>query len=390
MVSNRRSSWKHSERGEAKGMPEVTKPDPAILSRILLLQSALHVAPDLTRMGDMYCSSLPIIPGVTGVVFFSEEKIVAISSSLGEGKEGRNLFSENHWVESFPNNSFERIHLATSTSEYGFMKIIISDEPGFAVYRPYIQNTANLMALIIENRERTAELSESNDLLVTKNEELEAFASAVSHDLRSPLRGISGFSRMIREDFGTKLNDKGNHYIEVIQSECIRMSQIIEDLLGLAKLSGGKLTYQKVNLSELVTSIADKLQKRDRARQVEFAVTPGLTAQGDSRLLKIALENLVGNAWKFTSRRRMARIELGKLDSADTPTFYVRDDGVGFPSDCAADLFRPFQRLHSGDEFEGTGVGLATVQRIIHRHGGEVWADGAFEKGATFYFTLHG
>jgi len=239
-------------------------------------------------------------------------------------------------------------------------------------------------------REQLEELVEERTRqLSAAIKELESFAYSVSHDLRAPLRAIDGFSQAILEDYFDKLDEQGKDYLIRIRNASQRMAQLIDDILQLSRLSRSKMQIEQVNLSEIAREIFADLRNTDPKRQVDIIIQPELIVYGDARLLKIALENLLSNAWKFTSKHPTARIELGVMQINNEPVYYVRDDGAGFDMAYVDKLFGAFQRLHSEKEFEGTGIGLATVQRIIHRHGGRVWAEGAIEKGATFYFTLN-
>ena len=230
-------------------------------------------------------------------------------------------------------------------------------------------------------RERTAQLE-------TANRELEAFCYSVSHDLRAPLRGLEGFSQELLHRYAGRLDDQGRHYLERIQAGSRRMAHLIDDLLQLSRLSRDQMRLQQVDLSALAASVAAELREREPQRDVTFVCGPGLAAAGDPRLLRIALENLLGNAWKFTARQPAARVEFGRGECQGRPAYFVRDNGVGFDMAFAGKLFGAFQRLHSDRDFPGTGIGLATVQRIIHRHGGRIWAEGTVGRGATFSFTL--
>jgi PAS domain S-box-containing protein len=230
-------------------------------------------------------------------------------------------------------------------------------------------------------KDRTAQLEAAN-------KELEAFAYSVSHDLRAPLRGIKGFSRFLLADYARLLDKTGRDYLRRIKSSSERMEHLIESLLQLSQLTQGEMSRETVDLSELAQEIAESYQKTDPARQVKFEITTGLTAQGDKRLLRIMLANLLDNAWKFTRTRDYARISLDSTQQEGQTVYLVRDNGVGFDMFYADKLFGAFQRLHDGSEFEGTGIGLATVQRIVHRHGGRIWAESEPDKGTTFYFTL--
>ncbi len=242
--------------------------------------------------------------------------------------------------------------------------------------------------------ERTAQLSAAN-------KELESFAYSVSHDLRAPLRAVDGFSQALLEDYVDQLPDDGRKLLERVRSAAQRMAELIDDLLNLSRVTRASLQPNLVDLSALAQEIAGELQRVDPDRQVNFVIAPELKANGDPHLLKIALENLLNNAWKFTSRKEKAQIEFGMLPHSSLPaskigrgnggegsTFFVRDNGAGFDMAYAGKLFGAFQRLHPVTEFPGTGIGLATVQRIIHKHGGRIWVEGAVDQGATFFFTL--
>jgi signal transduction histidine kinase len=224
--------------------------------------------------------------------------------------------------------------------------------------------------------------------LEAANKELEAFSYSVSHDLRAPLRGIDGFSQALLEDYEEKLDARGKDYLQRVRVASQRMAQLIDDMLGLSRASRGEMRHEPVDLTGISRSIAAQLQDADTGRHVEFVIAEGLCARGDPRLLQIVLENLIGNAWKFTGKQPTARVEVGVNDNNGRSVYFVRDNGAGFDMTYAEKLFGAFQRLHSAAEFKGTGIGLATVQRIIRRHGGEVWAEGKVGQGAVFYFTL--
>ncbi|HSS02934.1 MAG TPA: ATP-binding protein [Kofleriaceae bacterium] len=255
-----------------------------------------------------------------------------------------------------------------------------------------IQDLADRAGLAIENarlydqlerrvRERTAELEAAND-------ELEAFSSSVAHDLRAPLRAITGFSEILVEDHAAQLDAAAAKRLASIRGAAQRMGHLIDDLLDLSRIGRSELHRERVEISKLAHAVIERLRAADPDRRVEIVVEDGLTAQADPRLVDVVLTNLLGNAWKFSRTREPARIELTACASEQPTTYLVRDNGAGFEPARAAKLFGVFQRLHHADEFEGTGVGLATVQRVIHRHGGRVWAEGEVGKGATFFFTL--
>jgi light-regulated signal transduction histidine kinase (bacteriophytochrome) len=223
--------------------------------------------------------------------------------------------------------------------------------------------------------------------LAAANKELEAFSYSVSHDLRAPLRAIDGFSKALLTSYAGQLDEKGQHYLQRVRAGTQRMGQLIDDLLGLARVSRRELIRRSIDVSDIAQKIATELHSRHPNRQVAVDVAPGLRAEGDPQLLAIVLENLIGNAWKFTGKRDQPRIEVGRA-SAASRAFFVRDNGAGFDMAYADKLFGAFQRLHLDSDFEGTGIGLVTVQRIVNRHGGRIWAEGAVGKGATFRFTL--
>ena len=230
-------------------------------------------------------------------------------------------------------------------------------------------------------RSRTAALEAAN-------RELEAFAHSVSHDLRAPLRGIDGWSLALLEDCGERLDAQGHKYLERVRSEAQRMGGLIDDLLHLSRVGRTELVPSTVDLTCLAATIVARLKEEHPDRSIEFIVAPQLKCTGDARLLEIALTNLLANAVKFTGPRSPARIEFGQTTAEGGPAFFVRDNGVGFDMAYAGMLFAPFQRLHKSSEFPGSGIGLATVQRVIHRHGGRIWADARVGEGATLYFTL--
>ncbi|MCY7369544.1 MAG: PAS domain S-box protein [Polaromonas sp.] len=225
--------------------------------------------------------------------------------------------------------------------------------------------------------------------LRVSNEELEAFSYSVSHDLRSPLNTIDGFSRLLARQLQGESGEKAKHFLSRIHAGVAQMGQLIEDLLSLAQVSRTELRHEPIDLSALARLSLDRLRARDPERQVNAVVEPGLRAEGDARLIHVVLDNLLGNAWKFSAHRTPAYITVSQLrDAAGQTVFYVRDNGAGFDMAHADKLFRAFQRLHTHAEFEGTGIGLATVQRIIGRHGGMLWADALVGQGACFSFVL--
>jgi PAS domain S-box-containing protein len=233
------------------------------------------------------------------------------------------------------------------------------------------------------------ELARSNAELTALNGELEAFSYSVSHDLRAPLRAIDGFSQALLDDYGDRLDATAKQNLDRVRTGAQRMAALIDDLLELSRITRREIQRQPLDLSEMAQSVASELSRGDPAREVEFVIAPGLHTEGDAPLMRTVLENLLGNAWKFTSRHSQARIEFGRTQVDGLSAFFVSDNGAGFDSAYAGRLFGAFQRLHAAAEFPGTGVGLASVQRIILRHGGRVWGRGAVDQGATFFFTLN-
>ncbi len=227
--------------------------------------------------------------------------------------------------------------------------------------------------------------------LESANKELEAFSYSVSHDLRSPLQNIDGFSLILMEDYANQLDPEGLDYVQRLRGSCQHMEEIIDALLELSNMMRRELLVEHFDLTALANAVAADLKQKKPDRLVDWVIAKGLTAEGDAQLLRVVLENLFGNAWKFTANRQRARIEFGALPQANgARTYFVRDDGAGFDMARASNLFTPFKRLHDQSEFRGTGIGLATVQRVIHRHRGKIWAEGVVDQGATFCFTLTG
>lgn len=239
-----------------------------------------------------------------------------------------------------------------------------------------------------QNAELEARVAERTKELEATNMELEAFSYSVSHDLRAPLRAIDGFSHVLGERYQEALDDKGRHYLGLIREAGQRMSRLIDDLLKLSRVTQAELHRGTIDLSALAGSVVHELRRTEPDREVEISIAPGLTANGDPALLRVVLDNLLANAWKFTSKKDHVVIEVGETEVEGKRAFFVRDNGAGFDPAYGFKLFGAFQRLHSTSEFDGTGIGLATVRRVIHRHGGTAWAEGAVDQGATVFFTL--
>ncbi len=261
-------------------------------------------------------------------------------------------------------------------------KLPLRDAGGLVV------GTFGISREITERKQAEEALQNSNMQLEAANKELEAFSYSVSHDLRAPLRSIDGFSQALLEDYGDQIPQEGRNYLERARSAAQRMAELIDDILVLSRVARAPVERKPVDLSALARIIVGELQRSDPNRHVSVSITPDMVAEGDQNLLRIALQNLLANAWKFTSKKEAAQIEFDVQNGAAERTFFIRDNGSGFEMIYVNKLFGAFQRLHSTDEFPGTGIGLATVQRVFNKHGGRVWAEGAVGEGATFYFTL--
>ncbi len=254
---------------------------------------------------------------------------------------------------------------------------------------PVLARALAVRRLREENEALQRSLSARTRELEVANRELETFSYSVSHDLRAPLRAVSGFMEMLLEDFGANLDARGQDYVRHVRAGLERMNMLIEDLLRLARTSSAELHRTPLDLSEMAREVAGKFQASAGGREADWLIAPGLAAEGDAGLVRVVLENLFSNAWKYSARTARARIEFGAEPQPDgVPAFYVRDNGAGFDMKYVDRLFGPFQRLHAEKDFPGTGIGLATVQRIIRKHGGRIWAEAAVNQGATFRFTL--
>jgi light-regulated signal transduction histidine kinase (bacteriophytochrome) len=241
---------------------------------------------------------------------------------------------------------------------------------------------------ITERRCAEVALARAKDAAEAANRELEAFSYSVAHDLRAPLRGMNGFARVLLDTYGDKLDAEGQDWLQEILLNARKMADLIDGLLSLARVTRSEMNVETADLSAIVREAVVRLRTAEPDRVVDVIVQDGLRADVDLRLARSLFSNLLENAWKFTGKVPLARIEFGATDKDGAPVFYVRDNGAGFDMAFANKLFAPFHRLHTVDEFPGTGIGLATVQRIVHRHGGRVWADGVVDGGARFYFTF--
>ncbi len=265
---------------------------------------------------------------------------------------------------------------------------------GEGITERYIITTDTTKRITVEremqrlNEELEKRVKERTAMLEITNKELEAFSYSVSHDLRAPLRTIDGFSRILESEYFERIDDTGKNYLLRIRNSCKKMDQLIVDLLTLSRITRKEIFLEKVNLSQIVGTIVQNYKELSPDKNYHIVIQDGIVSIGDANLIRIALDNLIGNAWKYTKKNPSPKIEFGEIFEENEKYFFVKDNGVGFEKNVANRLFKVFQRFHKEEEFEGTGVGLATVQRIIERHGGRVWADGKVNEGATFYFTL--
>jgi PAS domain S-box-containing protein len=276
----------------------------------------------------------------------------------------------------------EPIHTPRGTRWLHTKKVPLLDAAGQPAYLLGISHD------ITERKQAIAELSAAKAAAEDANRELESFSYSVAHDLRTPLRAIDGFSQALAEDYGDRLDAEGRRYLARVRDSAQRMAELIDDLLTLSRVTRSELRRERVDLSALAHTVLAALQRLDPERRVEIVIAPGLVTDADPHLAAIALDNLLGNAWKFTAKRSDARIELGETICDGIVAYHVRDNGAGFDMAYRDKLFGVFQRLHSEAEFPGTGIGLATVARIAQRHRGRIWAEGALGAGATFYLTL--
>lgn len=363
----------------------------------------------------------------------SEEKYRSIVDNIGIGialiSPGMEILSLNRQMkEWFPSidterrpicyrafNTPPRSEVCTycptwKTLQDGTVHMSITETPGTGGVRNYriiaspIRDKNEQIVAAIEMVEDITEIKRAEEKIIrlnqelqyniaqleNTNKELESFSYSVSHDLRAPLRSIDGFSRVLLEDYGDKFDEEGRNYLNRVRNASQRMGQLIDDLLSLSRVSRREMRHEMIDLSALVNTLAEELQGLHPERQMAWSIQPGIIARGDAGLLRILFENLLGNAIKFTGRKKVAEIEFLKREDQGEEVYCIRDNGAGFDMSYSDKLFGAFQRLHSQDEFPGTGIGLAIVQRIVYRHGGRIWAEGALDKGAAFSFTLPG
>lgn len=323
----------------------------------------------------------PLGLGLSGYILRSRQMVLL--NSIQESK----VFKEMHGIPSVgaQARSWMGVPLLAADKVVGVMAIQSYEEEN--IYDEHALNLFSTISAQVALAIRNTRLYEEKS---RANKDLESFSYSVSHDLRAPIRAINGFSRILLEDYGDRLDDEGKKHLKRVYDAGQRMGVLIDDILRLSRVTRSEIRRSMVDLSQLAQSVINDLQNASPERQVEVTIAPDLKVNADFNLMRIVLENLLGNAWKFTQKHPSAKIELGVTVKDKQTTFFVRDDGAGFDMAYVNKLFGAFQRLHDTSEFEGTGIGLATVQRIIHRHGGSVWAEAVVEQGATFYFTLPG
>ena len=320
-----------------------------------------------------------VVEGVTRLPVFRTDNSVGLNRSAEIEMAGRELWVYFEALPGFQADGQSRLPLFVLLS-------------GLVVSLLLFGTTFMLARSRLRAEEAGRGLSEVNRELEVTNRELEAFSYSVSHDLRAPLRSIDGFSQILLEDYADELDEEGKDYLGRVRAASQRMGRLIDDLLGLSRVTRGTMRRERVSLSALAEEVARELEEANPERRIQFSAQGGLEVWGDPRLLRVALENLIGNAWKFTEKQPEARVEFGHSEklsyTSRVPVYYVRDNGAGFDMAYAGKLFGAFQRLHDANDFEGTGIGLATVQRVVRRHGGHIWAEGEVGRGATFYFTI--
>ena len=332
--------------------------------------------------------------GCDGSVRFANTAAIAALARLGLDPDARHFLPGTPEELVLLRSQCERspqtqeLHLGEAT----FLRVVAAPPDGDSI-RVYVIDITDRKKMEEEIRALNAGLEERvrrrTAELEAANRELEAFSYSVSHDLRSPLRSIDGFSQAFLEDFGSSVPEEGREDLERVRRATQRMGQLIDDMLLLSRVTRREMHVQETDMSALAADVAEELARESPQRDVQLSIEPSMTATGDPQLLRIVLVNLLGNAWKFTSRRQHAHVSIGTVqDPEHGPAFFVRDDGAGFDAKYKDKLFVAFQRLHAQEEFPGTGIGLATVQRAVRRHGGDVWAEGEVDQGATFYFTI--
>jgi signal transduction histidine kinase len=355
--------------------------DARVLGTILLLESGLPAATDEKRLAQMVTSGLVGVPGVTGVSLCIEGSILASTLPPGTDPPGGACRETGA-------GTMATVPVATARQAYGAIVFRLSDRSAFDPYTPFIANVANFLALWMENERTAHRVRERTVELEAANKELEAFCSSVSHDLRAPLRILDGFCDALREECGPDLTTDAAESLGQIMGAARRMNELIDGFLRLSRSTRGELFREDVDLSSLAERILAEMARAQPERAVRWQVQPGLSAWCDARLAEVLLSNLLGNAWKYTGRTDNPLISFTGGGDNGARVFLVSDNGAGFDMALAPRLFAPFQRLHGQEDFPGVGIGLATVRRIVDRHGGTISVEAAPGRGATFRFTL--
>ncbi len=393
--------------------------DARILGQIVAAQNFLFVLPDEARIAEFFAEALNGVPGVTSCSICLGDLPAPVGGAgetcsgcvtLRKKGESMLVMPPNFSCGLAARQDLRVITLKTTEHTFGFFIFRTDSSDVFEPYWPFLNNLANYVALSLENRlqkrllekaneeledrvkKRTEELNTMNALtaqLKAANEELEAFAYSISHDLRAPLRHIDGFLELLQKSLPAPLDQRSQHYMDSISGAAKRMGVLIDDLLAFSRVGRNEMSKRPVNLGGLVQEIIQEFAPDMQGRPINWHTADLPTVTGDRAMLRLALTNLIANALKFTRGRAPAEIEIGWMPGQDAEVVvFVRDNGVGFDMAYAEKLFGVFQRLHRADEFEGTGIGLANVRRIINRHGGRAWAEGKINQGATVYFSL--
>ncbi len=389
--------------------------DPRVLGQILAAQNVEFALPDTRHIAEFFSGTLQIIPGASGNCVCLDE---AVACSPGMARDfcrecqaerqanastGRAVFDDDFVCQLRTRPGMQATRVNSLYHDFGYFVVRVADPAVFATYEPFIHNLANYVAISLENRlqrsllekasaeahQRVEERTQDLLRLAELNRDLEEFAYSVSHDLRAPLRHVHGFLALLRKRASSlELDEQSRRYMTVISASVDRMSRLIDDLLAFSRMGRKELVRRSVDLNELVREVVEELKPETENRDIRWHVQQLPEVTGDRPMLRAVLTNLVSNALKFTRPRGLAEIEIGSRPGEGEVVFFIRDNGVGFDMRYAHKLFGVFQRLHHADQFEGTGIGLANIQRIVSRHGGRTWAEGEPDRGATFYFAL--
>lgn len=355
-----------------------------ILGKLLLIQETLDVLPDNEGIAAFLRRALSEIPGVVdihlyigGEVFPPSEAFDEVCAEYEAARNTSSAFAD--CIVGAAHAVF--VPLRTARQLYGMLIPSLDDVEAFSPYRAFVQNIANVIATTLDTREYIRQLDEAN-------KELEAFSYSISHDLRSPLRAIDGFSRILLDDYADKLDDEGKRLLNVVRNNTVRMGQLIDDLLNFSRASRLEISFSEIDMERLTHLVVEELQPFVAGRKLQVEIEPLPPFIGDRAMMHQVFVNLLSNAIKFSRYNEAAMIKVGSSIKGDEAVYFVQDNGAGFDMKYVDKLFGVFQRLHGMDEFEGTGIGLAIVKRVLTRHGGRVWAEGKVGEGATIYFAL--